>query len=86
MKASSTDRRSRLGPLQRCCLAAIRAAAAKGHTGHETALVIGHDRYSTQPRLTELRGKGLIRDSGRRRVNPSGRRAIVWVAAEYLDH
>jgi hypothetical protein len=37
------------------------------------------DRWSIQPRTSELRRKGLIRDSGKRRQNATGKSAIVWV-------
>ncbi|GAY19724.1 hypothetical protein SFOMI_0244 [Sphingobium fuliginis] len=40
-------------------------------------------RVSLQPRFSELKAKGLIADSGKRRVNPSSRkRAVVWVLRE----
>jgi hypothetical protein len=39
------------------------------------------DRWSIQPRTTELKRKGLIRDSGQRRPNSTGKQAIVWIAA-----
>jgi hypothetical protein len=39
------------------------------------------DRWSIQPRTTELCRKGLIRDSGQRRRNATGKLAIVWIAA-----
>lgn len=31
-------------------------------------------------RITELHDSGLVKDSGRRCINPSGKRAILWVA------
>lgn len=36
---------------------------------------------SISGRVTELNDKGLIRDSGRRCVNPSGKPAILWVVS-----
>jgi hypothetical protein len=39
------------------------------------------DRWSIQPRTSELKRKGLIRDSGQRRPNCTGKKAIVWTAA-----
>jgi len=38
------------------------------------------DRWSIQPRTSELKRKGLIMDSGQRRPNCTGKLAIVWVA------
>lgn len=49
-----------------------------GMTVEETCAAAGYKRYSLQPRFCELRIMGLIRDTGKRRTNESGRRAIVW--------
>lgn len=70
----------KLGRLQRMALAAIREADWSGHTADELADQLSMDRYSIQPRTSELKRKGLIRDSGQRRPNSSGKLAIVWVA------
>lgn len=58
---------------------AIRAADPRGLTADELAQRLDMDRYSIEPRTSELRRKGLIRDSGRRRKNARGKMAIVWV-------
>lgn len=50
------------------------------HTVDEVCAIAGYPRYSLQPRFTELRKKGLIRDTGLRRRNVSGATAIVWRA------
>lgn len=50
------------------------------HTVDEVCAIAGYPRYSLQPRFTELRKKGLIRDTGNRRRNVSGANAIVWRA------
>ncbi|MEG8040616.1 hypothetical protein QP166_15170 [Sphingomonas sp. LR60] len=50
------------------------------HTVDEVCALAGYPRYSLQPRFTELRKKGLIRDTGQRRRNVSGANAIVWHA------
>ncbi|UAB78405.1 hypothetical protein INR77_01265 [Erythrobacter sp. SCSIO 43205] len=71
----------KLGRLQRLAHTAIKAAKERGLTADELAANLGMDRYSIQPRTSELRRKGLIRDSGQRRRNSSGKAAIVWVAA-----
>ncbi|WP_294328283.1 hypothetical protein [uncultured Sphingomonas sp.] len=52
----------------------------KGLTVDETCHLAGFPRYSLQPRFTELRKLGSIRDTGERRFNESGARAIVWRA------
>lgn len=69
-----------VGHLQRIALRAIRAAGARGLTTYELAAAARVPRDSIQPRTSELRALGLIRDSGARRLNPNGRRAIVWIA------
>ena len=68
----------KLGRLQRLAQAAIREAGARGLTADELAVRLHMDRWSIQPRTSELRRKGLIRDSGRRRRNATGKLAIVW--------
>ena len=71
----------KLGRLQRMAESAIRDAGWPGLTADELAERLGMDRWSIQPRTSELRRKGLIRDSGLRRPNATGKMAIVWVAA-----
>ncbi len=73
------------GRLQRMVLRSIRHAKKAGRTAEECAMVLHLPRVSAQPRTSELKAKGLILDSGRRRTNPSsGKRAVVWVATEYM--
>ena len=71
----------KLGRLQRMAEGAIRDAGVQGHTADELAARLGMDRWSIQPRTSELKRKGLIRDSGQRRPNCTGKAAIVWIAA-----
>jgi hypothetical protein len=70
----------RLGHLQRIALFTIRAAGVHGLTADELAARLDSDRWSIQPRTSELRRKGLILDSGQRRNNATGKKAIVWIA------
>lgn len=70
------------GRLQRLALEAIREAGFIGLTADELADRLKVDRYTIQPRTSELRVMGLIADSKQRRRNRTGKRAIVWVAAE----
>lgn len=51
-----------------------------GLTVDEACAITGCARYSLQPRFTELRHMAMIRDTGMRRENASGARAIVWRA------
>jgi len=69
-----------LGRLQRLAQAAIREAGGHGLTADELAARLEMDRWSIQPRTSELKHKGLIRDSGQRRPNATGKLAIVWTA------
>ena len=52
-----------------------------GQVADELAARLDMDRWSIQPRTSELKRKGLIRDSGQRRPNSTGKLAIVWIAA-----
>lgn len=70
----------KLGRLQRAAAEAIRKAGEAGLTADELAACLKLERWTIQPRTTELRRKGLIGDSGRRRPNVTGKRAIVWIA------
>ena len=70
------------GRLQRLALRAIRDAGEAGLTADELAARLGFTRASIQPRTSELRRKHLVCDSGQRRRNASGKRAIVWTAEE----
>lgn len=69
----------KLGRLQRMAEGAIRDAGEHGLTADELAARLDLDRWSTRPRTSELRRKGVVRDSGQRRPNSSGKLAIVWV-------
>ncbi len=75
---------TKAGRLQRLALEAIRDAGENGLTTHELAALLLVPRDSIQPRTSELRARRLIGDSGMRRKNESGVRAIVWIAACHL--
>jgi hypothetical protein len=70
----------KLGRLQRMAENAIRDAGLCGLTADELAARLDMDRWSIQPRTSELKRKGHIRDSGQRRPNRTGKQAIVWIA------
>ena len=53
---------------------------SNGLTADEVAGRLGLSILSIRPRLTELSRLGKVRDSGARRKNASGKRAIVWAA------
>jgi hypothetical protein len=50
-------------------------------TADQVALALGVDRLAIRPRCTELHLQGKVEDSGARRPNVSGKRAIVWRVA-----
>lgn len=75
----------RLGRSQQFTCTAIRDAGDNGATAHEVSQITGLDRHSIQPRITELQRKGLVIASGKRRRNPSGKPATVWIATEHAD-
>ena len=75
--SAANDLAPKLGRLQRMAQGAIREAGWIGLTADELAARLAMDRWSIQPRTSELKRKGLIRDSGQRRPNCTGKAAIV---------
>lgn len=74
----------KLGRLQRMVSEAVKGRGVYGLTPEEAADLLNMDRVSVQPRFSELKRKGVLVDSGKRRINPSSRkRAVVWVLKEY---
>lgn len=59
-------------------LAQFSAHPTNGLTADECAALMQCDKLSIRPRFTELKLDGLIKDTGARRRNDSGRSAIVW--------
>ena len=47
-------------------------------TADEAALFLSIDKLSIRPRFSELNRTGEIVDTGERRENDSGKKAIVW--------
>lgn len=88
-RCHASDRRSvgesvadKCGRLQKLSLEVIRNAGEHGLTADETAEALEMQRWSIQPRLSELAAKGLIVDSGLWRANVTGRNAVAWVTPE----
>jgi DNA-binding MarR family transcriptional regulator len=79
--AAAMSLASSLGYLQAKVLCTIVEAGSRGLTTNELAERLRIDRGSIQPRTSELRAKGRIRDSRQRRLNANGKKAIVWIAA-----
>lgn len=65
-------------------LTKLHSAGGKGMTADECADALGMDRLTVRPRFTELKAAGLIRDTGVRRKNASGKAAKVWTLDEGL--
>jgi len=61
-------------------LATIKASGHHGLTADQVAARLGISILSARPRLSELVDLKLIRDTGHRRRNDSGKNAIVWQA------
>jgi hypothetical protein len=62
-------------------LAAIKSFGTNGCISDQIEAKLSHIKCSSvTPRYAKLNQKGLIRDSGERRVAMSGRQQIVWVA------
>lgn len=47
-------------------------------TADEAASYLRLDKLTVRPRCSELRTMGRLRDSGARRLNSSGKNAVVW--------
>ena len=78
--AAALDLAPKLGRLQSMAQIALREAGERGLTADELAASLQFDRWSIQPRTSDLKRKGLIRDNGQRFPDKTGKLAIVWVA------
>ena len=82
-REAAADMHAKCGRLQQVALAGISAAGGGGYTADELAAALGLDRWTIQPRTSELKAMGLIVDSGMRRRNVTGKRAVVWVLPQH---
>ncbi len=64
--------------LRAACLGQLRLSAS---TADQVAGALKESVLSIRPRISELKQLQLIRDSGVRRKNASGKSAVVWIAA-----
>jgi len=71
------------GRLRAMAYRLIHEAGARGMTALEIVDASDADRWGMQPRVSELVSARAVVDSGRTRLNPSGRQAIVWVLPEH---
>jgi len=68
-----------LARLQTSVYETLRTMRTFGATVDELEKKLHLSHQSCSPRVLELRQKGLVVDSGKRRLTRSGRRARVWV-------
>lgn len=61
--------------LRNQCLKILRYRDA---TADECARLLNESVLAVRPRISELHEMRMVRDSGKRRFNRSGKRAIVW--------
>lgn len=81
--ASSMGSRART--LRRKVLELIKAHP-KGLTADECAAFLNETVLTIRPRVSELSSQGVITDTGGRRENVSGKKAIVWKFSEKSFH
>lgn len=74
-KAAAESMRESVAELEYQVLEALRLYGPM--TSDEVAHAIGRSILSVRPRITELKARGLIADTGRRRANESGRSAAI---------
>jgi predicted ArsR family transcriptional regulator len=78
-RAAADDVAPKAPRLREMVLVALRD---KPRTADECADHLGIDKLSIRPRCSELSALGKIVDTGDRRLNASGKRAVVWGAAQ----
>lgn len=71
---------SKAKTLRQRCLNALEEAGPWGMTPDEIAAKLNETVLAVRPRLSELKGRGLAKENGLRRVNVSGLAADVLVA------
>ena len=56
-----------------------------GYTADQIAHKINEHILSIRPRVSELYTKNLVFDTGKRGINSSGKKAIIWKSAKWWD-
>ena len=81
--SAAEDVKATAASLRAKCLSILQMQEYQnGLTADEVATLLnGQSVLSIRPRFSELVNKGKIKDTGDRRLNASGKRAIVWAAA-----
>ena len=78
---SATKMKGKAATLRKRSLEIIDQAGPWGYTADEIAHQLGESVLAVRPRISELKGQGLIRENGVRRPNASGLFANVWVSS-----
>lgn len=78
-RTAAVDMAPKAPRLRELCLETLRSAGCL--TADQCAARLGVDKLSIRPRFSELSAIGKIIDTGVRRVNGSGKRAIAWCVA-----
>lgn len=81
-KQAATEMIPKAATLRQKCLECLRGAAM---TPDEVAELLGEDKLSIRPRISELSLMSLVYDTKLRRKNRSGKFAVVWKAATKLE-
>lgn len=63
----------------------IKASRRYGRTDEEVQIMMALNPSTQRPRRVELVRAGAVFDSGRKRKTKSGRRAVVWIAAQFVE-
>ena len=56
-----------------------------GYTADQIAQKVNEHILSIRPRVSELYTKELVFDTGRRGINSSGKKAIIWKSMKWWD-
>lgn len=78
-RAASFMRGEIANKLERKVLNAVRSSPA-GLTNHEIVALTGLTWNTATPRVRPLVRKGYVMDTGKRRIGPTNRPCIVWIA------
>ena len=68
------------GTQRRRVLDELRCFRDEGLTDHDMQDILAMNPSTQRPRRVELVKQGFVVDSGKTRLTPSGKRAVVWVA------
>ena len=76
-KAAAVSMKGRVATIQEAVVDCLELHGRKAT--FELAALLGKSYRSVQPRTSELRLEGRIKDTGERRIDPdTGRKATVW--------